>query len=819
LPRSSVADVSTKKALAFVYVGYAFRYLYLLILVPFYGRVLGAAEYGRVLAAMALFQLVWMLAEFGFPSVGMRDVAIDRSPGHVAAIYGRHTSARLLMSPIGIVVGTVGTLASPVLRERPIFGVLATLSGLVAAFNLGWFFQGTLRFRTSVLLEFLSFTLSLLLILPLVRGSGDGWLVLASLLASSVIATTIAHTVAIRSLDRARLRWGGATSLVRESTALFAARGLALMTSSSSTYLISVFAEAREVGWYGAAERLASACISLMQPANQVLIGTVAALIASKDTERRAFALIRRGLAALLGFGTLALLGTLALAGVFVPLVLGPQFGPSVSMLRILAFMFPLAAIVQVVEGYVLVPLRYDRSVTGTSFVGAMVTVVLTVALGKLWGGHGVAFARLLGYASMCAALTYVLRREGLFARLFAPDWRAQLAPPGADPGSASVAVEPRRKVFVNGRFLTQRVTGVQRYAREVLAALDAVAADDPSLGLDLEVLAPPGVEPPPLRAIRFRNVGPLSGNLWEQIVLPWAARGALLHSFSATGPLLKRRQTVTIHDASVYTVPFAFSWTFRTWYRFLLRVLATRSPCVLTVSRFSRSEVARYFGCDESKIRVSVEGWQHIRRFEADAGILERHGLRPRRYVLAVSSPTPNKNFRLIARAIESIEAPDFDVVLVGSVDGKVFARGEVPRASFVKCVGYVSDAELRALYESAGVFVYPSLYEGFGIPAIEAMACGCPVIASRASALPEVCGDAALYVSPYDAQELASAIVRLMESEDARRALVDKGRARIEAYSWTLAARAQVACMDECLRASDVDGALVKAADLHGG
>ncbi len=412
---------STRKALTFVYVGYAFRYLYLLILVPFYGRVLGAAEYGRVLAAMSLFQFVWMLSEFGFPSVGVRDIAMRRTAQRAAEVYGRHTSGRLPATTIvGVAVGTIGTMASPLLRERPIYGVLATLNGITAAFNLGWYFQGTLRFRTSVLLEILGFAINLTLILSLVHGRGDGWLVLASLLVSSVIATGVAHTIALRSIDRAGLRWGGGLGLIRESTALFAARGLALMTSSSATFLISTFAGAREVGWYGAAERLATIGLSLMQPANQVLIGTVAGLLASKETEAAGFALIRRGLAVLMGLGGIMLVGTLAVAGIAVPLILGPEFGPSVRLLRILCLMFPLAAFAQVIEGYVLVPLRYDRIVSATSFVGALVTVVLTVGLGREFAGEGVACARALGYAAMCGALLYVLRRERLAARIVA---------------------------------------------------------------------------------------------------------------------------------------------------------------------------------------------------------------------------------------------------------------------------------------------------------------------------------------------------------------------------------------------------------------
>jgi glycosyltransferase involved in cell wall biosynthesis len=354
-----------------------------------------------------------------------------------------------------------------------------------------------------------------------------------------------------------------------------------------------------------------------------------------------------------------------------------------------------------------------------------------------------------------------------------------------------------RPTIYVNGRFLTQKVTGVQRYAREVLSALDALVASSAPEDFELEVLAPPGTVAPELRAIRFRAVGPLRGNLWEQLTLPVLARKGLLWSFAATGPLVTARQVVTLHDAAVHAIPEAFTPSFRAWYRVLFRVLAARVPLVLTVSEFSRGEIVRYFGCDDSKIRVMLEGWQHLRRVPADEGVLERHGLRRGRYVLAVSSPTPNKNFKLIVEAVRSLPAVDFDVAIAGSLDARVFGGGGAPKAPFVKYLGYVSDAELRALYENAGLFAYPSLYEGFGIPAVEAMASGCAVIASNSASLPEVCGDGARYVSPHDAAGLARAIEELMQDEPERQRLAERGRQIAARYSWDGAARRNLAAM----------------------
>jgi glycosyltransferase involved in cell wall biosynthesis len=232
-----------------------------------------------------------------------------------------------------------------------------------------------------------------------------------------------------------------------------------------------------------------------------------------------------------------------------------------------------------------------------------------------------------------------------------------------------------------------------------------------------------------------------------------------------------------------------------------LFRVLVARVPLVLTVSNFSRGEITRYWRCDEKKIRVMLEGWQHLVRVAADPSVLERHGLRKGRYVLAVSSPTPNKNFKLIAEAVGRLAAPDFDVAVAGSLDGKVFGGGGAPRAPVMVLHGDVCDAELRALYENAGLFVYPSLYEGFGIPAVEAMASGCPVIASNTASLPEVCGDAAVYVSPHDAAGLARAIDELMREGGERKRLAERGKQLAERYSWRAAAQRNLDAMTDAV------------------
>jgi glycosyltransferase involved in cell wall biosynthesis len=356
--------------------------------------------------------------------------------------------------------------------------------------------------------------------------------------------------------------------------------------------------------------------------------------------------------------------------------------------------------------------------------------------------------------------------------------------------------------IFINGRFLAQPVTGVQRYAREVVKALDALLVEGvvDAGSTEVTLLAPrDGVDVPPLERIRFRRAGRLAGHAWEQFELPRLSRGGALLNLCNTAPLARRKQVVTLHDAAVYRVPAAYTLAFRTWYRVLWAGLARTAPAILTVSYFSRRELADCLGIDRSRIGVVEEAGDHVLAVAPDPGVLDRHGLRARPFVLAVSTANPTKNFGAVVRAIERLGDTDFDFVVAGGVDPRVFAQAAAPLPAAVKRVGYVSDGELRALYEHAACFVHPSRYEGFGLPPLEAMRCGCPVIAAEAASIPEVCGDAALYFDPASPAELADKLAALMANPAERDALAARGRARAARFSWR---RAAAANWEELLR-----------------
>ncbi|CAG4887055.1 glycosyltransferase family 4 protein [Paraburkholderia saeva] len=343
--------------------------------------------------------------------------------------------------------------------------------------------------------------------------------------------------------------------------------------------------------------------------------------------------------------------------------------------------------------------------------------------------------------------------------------------------------------ISINGRFLGRRPTGVDRFAYEVVRNIDQMmASDDPATaGLKVEILVPSGVTVAPdmFSNMTVRTVPGGAGQRWEQISLPLAARGTLLLNLCNVGPLFFRNQVTVLHDAAPVRVPDAYTPAFRTWYRLMAPWIGRIARRVLTVSEFSRRELGDAYRIPAGKIGVLPMSGDHMLRVEDAVDVRARYQLGERPYVLAVSSASSHKNFRLVVEAIELLKATDYDFVIVGS-SLPIFNAVQQALPDFVKRVGYVSDAELRGLFRNAACFVFPSLYEGYGLPPVEAMTLGCPVIASNLPSIREACGDAALYITPTSAQELGNAMTQVMNDDALRGTLRADGYTHVEHYSW---------------------------------
>jgi glycosyltransferase involved in cell wall biosynthesis len=316
------------------------------------------------------------------------------------------------------------------------------------------------------------------------------------------------------------------------------------------------------------------------------------------------------------------------------------------------------------------------------------------------------------------------------------------------------------RPVLIDARAAARpELGGVERWARELSARLPALRPGRYAVA-----------RPPAALAHRL-------GHAWEQGWLPVAARRAdWLLCPANLAPLAARNTAVVIHDAAVLREPGWYSDAYVRWQRFVLPRVARRARLVVTVSEFSRQELRELLGVDAVVVPGGVD-----ERFTPEAAPGPRM---ERPYVLTVASWTARKNLGGLEETARRLLTVGMELVAAGG-DRPQFRddRG----ASGVRWLGHVPDEHLPGLYAGARCFVLPSLYEGFGLPCLEAMACGTPVVASNAGALPETCGGAALLVDPSDPSAIADAVEQAIGDD----LLVAAGLTRAAQFSWDRTAR----------------------------
>jgi glycosyltransferase involved in cell wall biosynthesis len=293
-------------------------------------------------------------------------------------------------------------------------------------------------------------------------------------------------------------------------------------------------------------------------------------------------------------------------------------------------------------------------------------------------------------------------------------------------------------------------------------------------------------VRPPrPLQGIK--------GHLWEQLYLPTQLHRRLLWSPGNTGPIGVSQQVLTVHDLSTLDHPEWFERRFALWYGALLPRLIRKVRAIITVSHFSKERIVRFTSVDPDRVHVIYNGVD--RRFrpanpESIKQVLADFNL-DCPYVLFVGSLEPRKNLRILLEAWQLGSFDGATLAVVGAA-GRQFSRCEfdlIPKG--VRLLGSVGDDVLPALYSAAAGFVYPSIYEGFGLPPLEAMACGCPVAVSNIPAHREVCGEAAMYFDPFSPEDVSSKLQWLLRPDSADRASVrERGLDRAARYTWQGAA-----------------------------
>jgi len=328
------------------------------------------------------------------------------------------------------------------------------------------------------------------------------------------------------------------------------------------------------------------------------------------------------------------------------------------------------------------------------------------------------------------------------------------------------------RKAVINTRNLSSTLSGVQRYTIELLDRLQGK-------------LCPIAPEIP---------LHGFLGHAWEQMILPVRLKGNLLFSPSNTGPLAVEKQVVTIHDIIPLEYPEWFNLRFAKWYQFLIPRLVHKAQKIIAVSEFTKSRICDVTSVEPGKIVVvhnGIDGRFRQRSEEEIVRAKEALGILNFKYLLSVATIEPRKNLQRLLEAwsVACSNLPQDVWLVVAGAKGKdiIFKNASLKKLPpRVYMPGHVPDEHLPALYSGALASIYVSLYEGFGLPPLEAMACGTPVLTSNVASIPEVVGDAALTVDPYDIDAIAEGIKRLVEDDNLRRELSQKGLARAKLFHW---------------------------------
>ena len=303
---------------------------------------------------------------------------------------------------------------------------------------------------------------------------------------------------------------------------------------------------------------------------------------------------------------------------------------------------------------------------------------------------------------------------------------------------------------------------------------------------------------------IPYSKIIPMKRTIGNNLQLPLKLRNYnfdIIHELSQL-PIfwteINSRKIITIHDLSPLLYPETFDIFTVNLNRYLLPHALKRADIVIAVSNNTRKDLIRIFKLPEEKIKVTYLGVnEFFKPIEVSESFLKKYKI-SKPYILYVGTLEPRKNIPTLLKAFYKLKKKykiPHTLVVVGKIGWKyheIFKILDILKLQkYIIFTGYVPIEDLPKLYSSADIFVYPSIYEGFGLPPLEAMACGCPVVTTNVSSLPEIVGDAGVKVNPYDVVGLATAIYDVITDESLKRALSTKGINRAKKFNWKITAK----------------------------
>ena len=305
-----------------------------------------------------------------------------------------------------------------------------------------------------------------------------------------------------------------------------------------------------------------------------------------------------------------------------------------------------------------------------------------------------------------------------------------------------------------NGRFLTKKMTGQERYAFELISHLDKICEKGEFCVVTSELVK----DLPKWENIEIVQTGRLKREAWEQFCLgPYLRKHHLKCVNLTTTFAFGHCEVVCIHDASIFEIGrmymhSAYGFFGTVWKWLLCRIAAKRADRILTVSNYSKNRLHEILHIPSEKISIVSNAWQHYERVKRDDTVFDRmpKSIEKGEYFFSMSSLSPQKNFIWIMEVAK--RNPNSQFVITGKAEGFTQLDADDLKTSNLHFTGYLTDGEIKALMSECRAFIHPAIYEGFGIPPLEAMSCGAKVIVSTATCLPEIYQDAAYYIDPYD-------------------------------------------------------------------